>query len=552
MAAEDAEDEGPARREVSLKVDEARQRDVGRSIIRLDNKTMSALNLRTGDIVEIEGKKVSAAIAWPAYPQDQNLGIIRIDARLRRNITVELQDTVIIRKAHEKVAKSIVLSPSSIKIRTDSHFESFVKRKLLNYPVTIDDEIYISIGISREICFKVISIRPKGICIVKQSTVLHINESPMEETETGIPLITFDDIGGLSAAIKEIRELVELPLTHPELHQRVGIAPPHGILLVGPSGCGKSLLVKAAMNEFAAHWIVVECYSIFSKYFGESEKRLRMYFIEADSHAPSIIYLDKLEALALNRDFQWEEERRITGLLEKLMDDLKPNANIFVIAETNQPDLVDATLRRPGRFEREIMFPMPTEQDRLEIFTIHVRKMHIGDNVDLKDLAAKTPGLVGADIAAICREAGLSAIQRKTPSFNLEEETIPPDALEGIIVTRADFEQALNWFLNRQKPLQTPSDQVVLGIAHRVLARVKVSTEKEISLNDTSLDATVMQKVKGILEILLEKRTPAIKSDEKGTFFATKLSGVFFCEKSDGTCWLIRETAPFPTNGVKT
>ncbi len=546
MAAEEAEDEGPARTEVSLKVDEARQRDVGRSIIRLDNKTMSALNLRTGDIVEIEGKKVSAAIAWPGYPKDQNLGIIRIDARLRRNIGVELQERVILRKAHEKIAKSIIVSPSSIKIRTDSRFESFVKRKLLNYPVTIDDEIYISIGTSREICFKVISIHPKGICIVKESTVLHINESPMEETATGIPFITFDDIGGLRGVINQIRELVEMPLIHPELHQRVGIAPPHGILLVGPSGCGKSLLVKAAMNDFAAHWIAIDCYGIFSKYFGETEKKLRSYFIEAETHAPSIIYIDKIEALALNRDFQWEEERRITGLLVKLLDELKPNDNIFVIAETNQPDLVDAMLRRPGRFEREIVFPMPTEQDRLEIFTIHVRKMHMGDNVDLKDLAAKTPGLVGSDIAAICREAGLSAIRRKTPSFNLEEERIPIDALEGIIVTRDDFKHAISWFLRKQKPQQPPSDQVALGIVHRLLARVKSLEEKEILLSKTSPDATVVQKVQSMIEILLEKRLPPIRTGEKGTFFATKLPQVYFCEKLDGTYWLIRETTPTP------
>ncbi len=443
MAAEDAEDEGPARREVSLKVDEARQRDVGRSIIRLDNKTMSALNLRTGDIVEIEGKKVSAAIAWPAYPQDQNLGIIRIDARLRRNITVELQDTVIIRKAHEKVAKSIVLSPSSIKIRTDSRFESFVKRKLLNYPVTIDDEIYISIGISREICFKVISIRPKGICIVKQSTVLHINESPMEETETGIPFITYEDIGGLDDEIQKVREMVELPLRHPELFQRLGIDPPKGVLLRGPPGCGKTLLAKAVANESEAHFIAINGPEIMSKFYGESEKRLRQYFIEAEEHAPSIIFIDEIDAIAPKReDVTGEVERRVVAQMLALMDGLKSRGKVIIIGATNRPNAVDPALRRPGRFDREIEIKVPSLQGRLEIFQIHTRRMPFSKDIQLDQLAGKTHGFVGADIAAMCREAGMAAMRRYLPQIDLDAEVIPQEFLDTMEIIPADFEEA--------------------------------------------------------------------------------------------------------------
>lgn len=440
---EDFDEEGPARREVSLRVDEARQRDVGRSIIRLDNKTMNLLNIRTGDITEIEGKKVSAAIAWPAYPQDQNLGIIRIDTRLRRNLGVELGDSVIVRKAREKVAKSIVLAPASIKIRTDSRFESFVKRKLLNYPVTIDDEIYISIGISREIMFKVISIRPKGICIVKQSTVLHINEQPMEDTDTGIPFITYEDIGGLDEEIQKVREMVELPLRHPELFNRLGIDPPKGVLLRGPPGGGKTLLAKAVANESEAHFIAINGPEIMSKFYGESEKRLRQYFIEAEEHAPSIIFIDEIDAIAPKReDVTGEVERRVVAQMLALMDGLKSRGKVIIIGATNRPNAVDPALRRPGRFDREIEIRVPTQQGRLEIFQIHTRKMPLATDIQLDQLAAKTHGFVGADIAAMCREAGMAAMRRYLPNIDLDAETIPQDLLDTMEILPVDFEEA--------------------------------------------------------------------------------------------------------------
>ncbi|HMF32989.1 MAG TPA: AAA family ATPase, partial [Candidatus Lokiarchaeia archaeon] len=440
---EDIDDEGPTRREVSLRVDEARQRDVGRSIIRLDNKTMNLLNIRTGDITEIEGKKVSAAIAWPAYPQDQNLGIIRIDARLRRNLSVELGDSVIVRKAREKVAKSIVLAPASIKIRTDSRFESFVKRKLLNYPVTVDDEIYISIGISREIMFKVISIRPKGICIVKQSTVLHINEQPMEDTETGIPFITYEDIGGLDEEIQKVREMVELPLRHPELFNRLGIDPPKGVLLRGPPGCGKTLLAKAVANESEAHFIAINGPEIMSKFYGESEKRLRQYFIEAEEHAPSIIFIDEIDAIAPKReDVTGEVERRVVAQMLALMDGLKSRGKVIIIGATNRPNAVDPALRRPGRFDREIEIRVPTQQGRLEIFQIHTRKMPLSVDIQLEQLAGKTHGFVGADIAAYCREAGMAAMRRYLPQIDLDAEIIPQEFLDTMEILPVDFEEA--------------------------------------------------------------------------------------------------------------
>ncbi|GAB4326245.1 MAG: CDC48 family AAA ATPase [Promethearchaeota archaeon] len=444
MGATDGDEPEPTpRKELRLRVQEAMLRDVGRSIIRLDNKTMAALNIRTGDIVEVEGKKVSAAIAWPAYPQDQNLGIIRIDARLRRNVDVNLDEYVVVRRGTERVAKNIVLAPSTVKIRTDNRFESFVKRKLLNYPVTVDDVIYISIGINREIAFKVVSTRPKGICIVKQSTVLHVSKDPITDAETGIPYITYEDIGGLDDEIQKVREMVELPLRHPELFRRLGIDPPKGVLLRGPPGCGKTLLAKAVANESEAHFISINGPEIMSKFYGESEKRLRQLFKEADENAPSIVFIDEIDAIAPKReDVTGEVERRVVAQMLALMDGLHTRGRVIVIGATNRPNAVDPALRRPGRFDREIEIKVPGQKGRLEILQIHTRKMPLDSSVNLEDLAARTHGYVGADIASLCREAAMSTLRRYLPQIDLDAEYIDPELLESISVTGLDFKEA--------------------------------------------------------------------------------------------------------------
>lgn len=430
--------------ELRLRVLEARQRDVGRNVIRLDNKTMAELQIRTGDIVEIEGKKVSAAIAWPAYPQDQNLGIIRIDARLRRNIDVNLDEYVLIRKGQEHIAKSLVLAPSSVKIRTDNRFESFVKRKLLNTPVTVDDIIYISIGINREISFKVVNTRPKGICIVKQSTTLHVSEGPVMEAESGIPFITYEDIGGLDEEIQKVREMVELPLRHPELFRRLGIDPPKGVLLRGPPGCGKTLLAKAVANESEAHFISINGPEIMSKFYGESEKRLRSLFKEAEENAPSIVFIDEIDAIAPKReDVTGEVERRVVAQMLALMDGLHSRGRVIIIGATNRPNAVDPALRRPGRFDREIEIRVPTQKGRLEILQIHTRKMPLETSVNLDYLASKTHGYVGADIASLCREAAMSTLRRYLPEIDLDADYIPSELLESITVNKDDFDEAI-------------------------------------------------------------------------------------------------------------
>jgi len=291
-------------------------RDINRNIVRIDQKTMEKLNIQTGDVIEVIGKKNSAGIAWPSYPQDNGLGIVRIDSRLQKNTGTRIDDTLEIRKVKEEPAQNIVLAPSSVKIRNNPRFESFVKRKLNNLPVTVDDYIFISIGISREITFKVISMRPNAVCIIRQDTILNISEKITEDVEAGVGYITYEDVGGLDREIQRVREMVELPLRHPSLFKRLGIDPPKGVLLRGPPGCGKTLLAKAVANESEAHFISINGPEIMSKFYGESEKKLRKLFIEAEEKSPSIVFIDEIDAIAPKREtVTGEVERRVVAQL---------------------------------------------------------------------------------------------------------------------------------------------------------------------------------------------------------------------------------------------
>ncbi|TFG14755.1 MAG: AAA family ATPase [Promethearchaeota archaeon] len=428
----------------TLRVQKAKKRDIGRNIIRIDPKTMEDLDIQTGDVIGLFGKKESAGIAWPSYPQDNGLGIVRIDSRLRKNTGTSIDDTIEIFKVNAKVAQNIVLAPSSVKIRTNPRFESFVKRKLNNYPVTLDDLILISIGISREITFKVISIRPKGICVIKQETALHISEHVTEDEEKGGDYITYEDVGGLDREIQRVREMVELPLRHPSLFKRLGIDPPKGVLLRGPPGCGKTLLAKAVANESEAHFISINGPEIMSKFYGESEKKLRKIFIEAEEKSPSIVFIDEIDAIAPKREtVTGEVERRVVAQLLALMDGLHSRGRVIVIGATNRPNSLDPALRRPGRFDREIEIKVPNEKGRREVFQIHTRNMPLDKKISLKEFAQITHGFVGADISAVCREAAMSALRRYLPQINLDSDMIDPDLLEQISVTKEDFEEAL-------------------------------------------------------------------------------------------------------------
>ena len=438
---ENGEEKAPS---VVLRVQKAKKRDIGRNIIRIDQKTMEKLNIQTGDVIEVIGKKQSAGIAWPSYPQDNGLGIVRVDSRLQKNTGTRIDDTLEIRKVKAEVAQNIVLAPSSVKLRNTPRFESFVKRKLNNYPITLDDFVFISLGISREITFKVISMRPNVVCIINKDTILNISEKVTEDIETGIGYITYEDVGGLDREIQRVREMVELPLRHPSLFKRLGIDPPKGVLLRGPPGCGKTLLAKAVANESEAHFISINGPEIMSKFYGESEKKLRKLFIEAEEKSPSIMFIDEIDAIAPKREtVTGEVERRVVAQLLALMDGLHGRGKVIVIGATNRPNSLDPALRRPGRFDREIEIKVPNEKGRLEIFQIHTRNMLLDKKISLKDFSQITHGFVGADISAVAREAAMAALRRYLPHIDLESEIIDPELLEQIEVTQADFESAL-------------------------------------------------------------------------------------------------------------
>ncbi len=447
MSTKENDKKGPNSKDsqiVALRVQEAKKRDIGRNIARIDQETMEKLNIQTGDVIALSGKKESAGIAWPSYPQDSGLGIIRIDSRLKKNTGASIDETIQIRKVNAHPAQNIVLAPISVKIKLNPRFETFVKRKLNNYPVTIDDFIFISIGISREITFKVISIRPSGVCIIKPETALHISERITEDEERGAEYVTYEDVGGLDREIQRVREMVELPLRHPSLFKRLGIDPPKGILLRGPPGCGKTLLARAVANESEAYFISINGPEIMSKFYGESEKKLRKIFIDGEEKSPSIIFIDEIDAIAPKREtVTGEVERRVVAQLLALMDGLHSRGKVIVIGATNRPNSLDPALRRPGRFDREIEIKVPNEKGRREVFQIHTRNMPLDKKISLKDYANITHGFVGADIMAVCREAAMAALRRYLPKIDLDSEMIDPELLEQIEITKADFEEAL-------------------------------------------------------------------------------------------------------------
>jgi transitional endoplasmic reticulum ATPase len=427
--------------EVALRVADAKARDVGRGKVRIDSEVMRKLNLNVGDIVEIEGKKRTAAIVWPAYIEDQGAGIIRMDGLIRRNAGVGIGDKVVVRKAKVSPAQMVRLAPESFTISIDHSFMNFVKRRLIDYPLVEGDHVLIPV-LGQAIPFVVVATKPSGVVVVTESTNLIIHEKPAEEARA--TRVTYEDIGGLHEAIQKIREMVELPLKHPELFKRLGIEPPKGVLLYGPPGCGKTLLAKAVANETDAHFYAINGPEIMSKFYGESEQRLREIFEEAKKNAPSIIFIDEIDAIAPKREeVTGEVEKRVVAQLLALMDGLESRGKVVVLAATNRPNALDPALRRPGRFDREIEIGVPDKQGRLEILQIHTRNMPLAKDVDLNRLAEMTHGFTGADLAALCKEAAMRALRRVLPQIDLEAETIPAEVLNKLEVTMQDFLDAL-------------------------------------------------------------------------------------------------------------
>jgi AAA family ATPase, CDC48 subfamily len=420
-----------------LRVSEAKPRDAGKKRVRIDPDIMKELGVEAGDVVEIEGKRKTAAIVWPSLPEDLGLDIIRMDGTLRRNADVNIGDKVIVRKASPKPATKVRLAPTVHSMSIDESFKKYVKKKLVGLPVVENDIIPVPV-LGQAVQLVVIDTRPRGVVIITEKTTVDILEKPV--TATTIPKVTYEDIGGLHEVIAKIRELVELPLRHPELFQRLGIEPPKGILLFGPPGTGKTLLAKAVANESDAYFIAINGPEIMSKFYGESEQRLREIFEEAKKNAPAIIFIDELDAIAPKRDeVIGEVERRVVAQLLALMDGLEARGQVIVIGATNRPNALDPALRRPGRFDREIEVPMPDKQGRLEILQIHTRHMPLAEDVNLEELAEMTKGYTGADLAALAREAAMHALRRYLPEIDIEQERIPAEVLEKMVVTKADF-----------------------------------------------------------------------------------------------------------------
>ena len=429
------------RKEATLRVAEAYYRDVGRGIARVDPEVMEELGLQSGDVIEIIGKESVPAIVWPGYPEDRGKGIIRIDGSIRNNAGVSIDDRVKIRKVEAKPAERIVIAPTE-PVRLMGG-ETYLLRLLEGRPVKRGQKIRVEI-FGHVLTFIIVSTKPTGVVIVGRNTVIDLKERPVEEVKRNVPNVTYEDIGGLKRELRLVREMIELPLKHPELFQKLGIDPPKGVLLYGPPGTGKTLIAKAVANEVDAHFISISGPEIMSKYYGESEKRLREIFEEAKENAPSIIFIDEIDAIAPRRDeVTGEVERRVVAQLLTLMDGLEARGDVIVIGATNRPDAIDPALRRPGRFDREIEIGVPDREGRKEILEIHTRRMPLAEDVDLDVLADLTVGFVGADLAALCKEAAMHALRRVLPEIDIEAEEIPAEVLENLKVTMDDFLEAL-------------------------------------------------------------------------------------------------------------
>ncbi len=422
-----------------MKVAEAKQqRDVGRSIARMDSETMKNLGVTVGDVVEIVGKKSTAAKAWPAYPEDQGLSILRIDGFIRKNCNVSINEFVSVKKADAEYAVSVKLAPVDIRISVDNDFIRFVKDRLIDRPATRGDTLLIMM-LGHSVPFMVVNSRPAGIVKISPTTEIQILSEPVPEMEMP-SRTTYEDIGGLNEEIRRIREMVELPLRHPEIFQRLGIDPPKGVLLHGPPGGGKTLLARAVANESDANFYAINGPEIMSKFYGESEGRLRKMFEDAEKNAPSILFIDEIDAIAPKRsEVTGEVERRVVAQLLASMDGLKSRGHVIVIGATNRPDAIDEALRRPGRFDREIEIAIPGREGRLEIMQIHTRGMPLAEDVNLQKVSEFTHGYTGADLEALCREAAMKALRRYLPKIDLEQKRIPHEVLDQMVVTTEDI-----------------------------------------------------------------------------------------------------------------
>jgi len=424
-----------------MRVGEAKQRDVGKKRARIGPESMDHLKVTPGDIIEVMGSRTSCAVVWPVDEDEKLPDIIRIDGQTRKNVGASLNDIVKIRKATSKIAKSVMLIPVNDSVTVDKEFTDFVKNRLKGLPITHGDEISVMI-LGNSIDFKIGKTSPKHIVKIDRATNLTISTDASVDRKVRV---TYEEVGGLRHEIKAMREIVELPLKHPELFVRLGVEPHSGILLYGPPGCGKTLIAKVLASESEANMFSINGPEIMNKYYGETEAKLRDIFKEAKDNSPSIIFIDEIDAIAPKREEAYGDvEKRVVAQLLALMDGLNDRGNVIVLGATNRPESIDPALRRPGRFDREFEISVPNEEGRLEILFIHTRGMPVAEDVDLKDLASELHGYTGADIKSLCREAALKSIRRYLPEIDLETEKIPSEVLQSMEIKLVDFYDALH------------------------------------------------------------------------------------------------------------
>ena len=447
-----------------LQVATMRPEDSGRGLARLPRRLMTALGLAEGDVIEVTGKRATPARAVGPYPEDEGLDIIRLDGLQRANAEIGSGDFVQLRKAESKPAQRVVFAPAQKNLRLHGSAQA-LKRSFGLKPLTAGDVVattgqqqvqrgdippelrqmlYAPAYALQEIRLTVVSTAPKGIVHIDANTEVELLPEFTEASDNRRADVTYDDLGGMGGTVDQIREMVELPLRYPEIFERLGVDPPKGVLLYGPPGTGKTRLARAVANESDATFFHIAGPEIMGSAYGESERRLREVFEEAAKASPAIIFIDEIDSIAPKRgQVQGETEKRLVAQLLTLLDGLEPRQNLVVIAATNRPEAIDEALRRPGRFDREIVIGVPDERGRREILAIHTRGMPLDGGVNLPELARRTYGFVGADLAALTREAAIEAVRRIMPKINLEEGTIPHEVLDTLSVQGTDFEEAL-------------------------------------------------------------------------------------------------------------
>jgi transitional endoplasmic reticulum ATPase len=442
---------------MKLIVKPLKQKDAGRGLAAIDRAAAEELGLEGGDFIRIEGREGTAiARVWPGYPEDRDTGVIRIDGRLRQQASVGIDDRVEIEKADVKPAKRVTIAlPQRLGIQ--GNIDTLIRRELGGQAVTKGQTVRLPLGFgfmsssNQSIPLKIAGTDPSGTVVVNDSTTVEISEKPAEQIDesvgTGVsegPSVTYEDIGGLDRELEQVREMIELPMRHPELFKRLGIEPPKGVLLHGPPGTGKTLIAKAVANEIDAHFHTISGPEIMSKYYGESEEQLREVFEEAEENAPAIVFVDELDSIAPKRgEAGGDVERRVVAQLLSLMDGLDERGEVVVIGATNRVDAIDPALRRGGRFDREIEIGVPDRDGRKEILQVHTRNMPLEDGVDLDAFADNTHGFVGADLESLAKEAAMTALRRIRPQLDLEAEEIDAEVLESLVVTEKDFKESM-------------------------------------------------------------------------------------------------------------